>query len=224
MSSNSIPHFQKFAPRLPRMSSGAVARTKRTKSAVSPVCPKCHDFVPRAGERSSGAKRAQGLLVSRFSYLFLVVAVEADRTRALTIGISSRHDWVIDLFVLVAVVACGQRGASRKNALSVAAAKLRATPWASPVPADSEHRWQAATGVSAILLAYSSDRRISRPGAGADHPSEGSFPAGHRLRWRRSPISGQLNSVKIRLTRLTDCTPQLTCQCPVPFLFSEPLS
>jgi len=69
---------------------------------------------------------------------------------------------------------------------------------------------------------FLSDLRRHAPAA-AGH-TYGSFPGGGGVRWRRRPNARQQNSVKIRLTRLTDCTPQLTCQCPMPFPFSGPLS
>jgi hypothetical protein len=62
-----------------------------------------------------------------------------------------------------------------------------------------------------VLL--SDDLHYNRHAYAAAHHAYGSFPGGEGARWRRHPISGQQNSPKSRLTRLTSRSRQLTRQC-----------
>jgi hypothetical protein len=152
MSSNSLPRVQKSAPQVPRILSEVVARIKRTKSRVSPVCPKCHDFLPRARESSARAKHAQIAPTLCFSSLFLVVALRADRTNAITVGVSLRHDSVLGSMPVVALVAESQSSAKGPIALSDSKhAGICPKFAARPVAAKSKHWWQIATGDGAIL-------------------------------------------------------------------------
>jgi len=231
MSSNSFPHLQKSAPQVPRAIGGLVARTKRAKSGVSPVCPKCHNFLPRARESSARAERCQVTPELYFSFLFLVVAVRADRANTITVGVSSRHDCPLSLMPVAALVAEIKNAANGQLAHSDSkSTEICRELAADPVAVKSKHCQQNATDAGVTLWAQSETERHSgqpdlrRPAISEAHPGHGSFQGGRGARWRRRPISGQQNSLKIRLTRLTDCTPQLTRQCPVPFPFSWPRS
>jgi hypothetical protein len=217
MSSNSFPHVQKSAPRVPRILSEVVARTKGTKSGISPVCPTCHDFLPLARERSARARRAQIVRQLCFSSLFLVVALRADRSKAIIVGIRLRHDPVLGSRRVVALVAESQSGANGPLALSDSKHTEICLRFAArPVAAKSKPWWQIATGDGAILSTQggpgrrADQRNLRRPSTGEAHPGRGSFPAGSPARWRRRPNSRQRNSLKIRLTRLTDSTHRLT--------------
>jgi hypothetical protein len=227
MSSNSFPHLQKSAPRLPRAASGLVAQTNRAKSGVSPVCPECHDFLPRAHENSAGGYNAQITPELHFSSLFLVVAVRANRANTITAGVSSRHDPLRGSILVVALVAEGHTGGNEQLAHSASKPREMCPGFAaSPVAVKSNHYRQIAGGVGAISSAQtdaerpSNQRDLRRPSTGKIHPGRGSFPGGSPVRWRRRPESRQQNSLKSRLTRLTGFTRRLTRRCP-PALFSR---
>jgi hypothetical protein len=216
MSSNSFPHVQKSAPRVPRILSEVVARTKGTKSGISPVCLKCHDFLPRARESSARARRAQIARQLCLSSLFLVVALRADRTNAITVGVSLRHDSVPGSMPVVALVAESQSGANGQVAHSDSKQReICPVLAASPVAAS-----QIATGVGATWSAqgeaerHGDQRELRRPSTGEAHPGRGSFPAGRPMRWRRRPTGRQQNNLKSRLTRLTGSTRRLTRRRP----------
>jgi hypothetical protein len=167
MSSNKLPHFQKSATRLPRVALGVVAQTKRAKSADRPGCHKCHNFLPRAGDSSAITKRSQVAPELYFSSLFLVVALRADRTKAITIGNSSRHDSLRGRVPVVALVAESQSGANSHLAHSDSTStEIRPELAASPVAVKSKDFRK----IGAILSAQgegdrdADQRDLRRPG------------------------------------------------------------
>jgi hypothetical protein len=220
MSSNKFPHSHRSAPRLPRPALWVVARTRRAKSAVSHVCLKCHGLLPRARAASAGTRRSHVAPEFCFSSLFLVVALEADRTNQRAIGVSLRHDSPFGQMPVVALVAASQ---------SAATAQLAHPDWtpteicrelaAAPVALKPEHAREIGTGTGLTMSAQGEAERatgrrdVRRPGASEPDPGRGSFPAGGPWRWRRSPNGHQQSSPDFRLTRLRNRTRQLTRRC-----------
>ena len=213
MWSNSFPHVQKSAPRLPRAASGVVAQTNRAKLRGSPVCPKCHDFLPRARDSSAGGNHEQITAELYLSFLFLVVAVRADRANTTAVGVSSRHDPLRGSILVMALLAEGHISGNEQLAHSASKPREMCPGLAaSPVAVKSNHNRQIATGAGAISSEQagaersSNQRDLSRPSASNAHPGRGSFPAGGRLRWRRLRKRSSKAPKKTRLTRLTGLT------------------
>ena len=213
MSSNSFPRVQKSTPRVPRVLGGVVARTKRAKSGLSPVCPKCHDYLPRARESSALIKRAK-IAAKLYSYsLFLDLALRTDRANTISVGVSSRHDSLLRLFRVMALVAASQSGANDQLAPSDSEpTEIGPELAASPVAVKSKPYWQIASCVSEISLARGKalcpahQHDLKRPSTGDAPPGYGSFPTCCRTRGAAARIRSSKTFQKFRLTELTRLT------------------